>query len=135
MLGGSLAVLGLLAGAVALSGSDDRPRRGPQGAAMGVQGRTAEPWTGTPEAHPTFGKYVPPRPVGTAAQQEPKPKAKTPVPSASASMPPAKPSRPKESPRPRPRRSAKPDRPECPDSWRYNPFMRRWCEHRGYHAD
>ncbi|REE96236.1 hypothetical protein DFJ69_1665 [Thermomonospora umbrina] len=115
---GALAVPGLvLGGAILALGPEPEPDRDPRSAVVSAEPTPTAP-PPTPRTHPTFGKYVPPRPVRTAPpKRRPRPKATQPR------------------TRPRPRQTQRPSAPECPETWRFNPFLRRWCERKGYIVD
>jgi hypothetical protein len=65
-----------------------------------------------PRVYPTYGEYVPPRPVAAPAPPAPAPTL-------------------------RPTRSPEPTRvrPTCPSDWERVPWLRRWCRMNGYEID
>jgi hypothetical protein len=109
LLIGAMAVPALLGGGVAASlhlRSGDEPRIQPSVNTSTVAPSLARP---RPRIYPTYGEFVPPRPVVTPTRTAPVVD--------------------------RPRRPMASPRPSCPSGWKENPWLRRWCRTHGFETN
>jgi hypothetical protein len=107
---GALATPAVLAGAVAVArnlgdgSGQPAPRITATRAAPSPPARPRPPL-----AYPTYGEFVPPRPIATLTRKAVPTATKTPKP--------------------------QPSKRICPPSWQRNPWLRRWCEANGYETN
>ena len=114
LLIGAVAAPVVTGGAIAMAVRNGGDEKGPIPSAAAT--RAAPPPVAPrprPRVYPTYGEYVPPRPVAAPAPSRP-------------SVKPTQPTR-----TPEPTRA----RPTCPSDWERVPWLRRWCQTHGYEVD
>ncbi|GAA2631065.1 hypothetical protein SMC26_23735 [Actinomadura fulvescens] len=104
LVAGAIVALGLVVGIMVRGGGSVEEER--QQGAVEVR-----PTPSVSETYPTYGEYVPPRPV-----KSPVPRLRT------TPRPKVTPSRP----------TRRPEVRRCPPGWSEVPFLRRWCLRHGY---